>query len=399
GLYDGAMDLELTSSTLLFTEGEATAEIGGVNLQGATFSVEGASVEVVGNAVMLPKVQLTSGELLLPDGALVEEFVGTGGAKLLLAGGGDFAFTSDFSVDATAQEPFQLASDSEVAASFQINSFSKVCLDFVEVTNVNNSGEAIVSLGENGSDSGAESGWQFKACEDVLFPEYEVLFPCEKGLTVFLNSSSGSPESYQWDFGDGTTSTEATPKHSYAEIGNYEVSLTIRNGDEEVTFLNTIEIELNGVEVPQVVASGASSLASLANASTYQWFVDGDSIAGATERSYNHQDVSGDYQVLITNDTCSAISDPFSVRVSSIPETLKGLEIYPNPANQQVTIQLPNTAANATARLISMQGQVIIEETLSLGESNLRVDQLPRGMYLLRISVPEGQLIRRLLIE
>ena len=38
----------------------------------------------------------------------------------------------------------------------------------------------------------------------------------------------GDEITYRWDFGDGTTSsTEANPKHTYTEIGNYEARLTV----------------------------------------------------------------------------------------------------------------------------------------------------------------------------
>lgn len=36
-----------------------------------------------------------------------------------------------------------------------------------------------------------------------------------------------SPISYQWDFGDGNTSTEATPSHEYSAAGQYVVTLTV----------------------------------------------------------------------------------------------------------------------------------------------------------------------------
>jgi outer membrane protein OmpA-like peptidoglycan-associated protein len=36
-----------------------------------------------------------------------------------------------------------------------------------------------------------------------------------------------APYTYAWNFGDGTTSTEANPKHSYAKEGTYTASLTI----------------------------------------------------------------------------------------------------------------------------------------------------------------------------
>ncbi|HAA12787.1 MAG TPA: hypothetical protein DCE41_14290 [Cytophagales bacterium] len=399
GLYDPNADLQFESANITFPQGDASLEIGVSSLEGATFNVEGGNVEVVGQNVVLPVVNLSSGQLLLPDGASVESFAGGRGAELQLEGGGQVTFTPDFVLEATAEEPFLLTSNSETSASFEINSFTKVCLENVALSNVNNSGEAIISLGEAGTQAGGETGWQLKACEDVLFPAYEVLFPCEQGITVFRDNSSGSPESYLWDFGDGNTSADASPKHTYATVGSYDVTLTVVNGDEEVTFVNNLDIEANGVEVPGVVASGASSLASLVNAATYQWFFNGDSIAGANERSYNHQGVVGDYQVMISNDTCSAISAIFPVEVASIPEALKGLEVYPNPAQQYVTLQLPVGTTDAQVTLLTLQGQLVMKDDFIAGKAELEVTQLPQGLYLLRISVPEGNLVRRLVIE
>ena len=34
--------------------------------------------------------------------------------------------------------------------------------------------------------------------------------------------------SYLWNFGDGTTSTEANPTHVYGEKGTYTVELTVK---------------------------------------------------------------------------------------------------------------------------------------------------------------------------
>ena len=45
----------------------------------------------------------------------------------------------------------------------------------------------------------------------------------------FYGSAYGSepPYSYHWDFGDGTTSTEQNPVHTYTKAGNYTVTLTV----------------------------------------------------------------------------------------------------------------------------------------------------------------------------
>lgn len=44
---------------------------------------------------------------------------------------------------------------------------------------------------------------------------------------AFSDTSSGDPSEWSWDFGDGTTSAEQSPTHSYATEGAYSVSLTV----------------------------------------------------------------------------------------------------------------------------------------------------------------------------
>ncbi|MBI2968191.1 MAG: PKD domain-containing protein [Bacteroidetes bacterium] len=50
-------------------------------------------------------------------------------------------------------------------------------------------------------------------------------------LTIsFTDMSSGSPNSWYWDFGDSTTSTQQNPVHTFPAQGNYWVCLTISDG-------------------------------------------------------------------------------------------------------------------------------------------------------------------------
>jgi len=45
--------------------------------------------------------------------------------------------------------------------------------------------------------------------------------------SVQCYSTSEKAKSYLWDFGDGTTSTEADPKHTYEELGQYHIRLKV----------------------------------------------------------------------------------------------------------------------------------------------------------------------------
>lgn len=49
------------------------------------------------------------------------------------------------------------------------------------------------------------------------------------GLTVKFTNTSKLSDSYKWDFGDATSSTEQNPSHTYAAAGVYKVKLTATN--------------------------------------------------------------------------------------------------------------------------------------------------------------------------
>ncbi len=54
------------------------------------------------------------------------------------------------------------------------------------------------------------------------------LIGCQPYTAVFSDSSlHGTPVTYLWTFGDGSTSTQANPQHTYINTGLYNVSLTI----------------------------------------------------------------------------------------------------------------------------------------------------------------------------
>ena len=47
--------------------------------------------------------------------------------------------------------------------------------------------------------------------------------------TVFTDQSARTPTEWQWTFGDGNSSTEQNPNHTYTENGTYEVCLIVSN--------------------------------------------------------------------------------------------------------------------------------------------------------------------------
>jgi PKD repeat protein len=104
------------------------------------------------------------------------------------------------------------------------------------------------------------------------------------GEKISFTSTSEDAESYLWDFGDGGTSTDQNPVHTYANEGNYTVKLTAFSKGEkkksEAILLEFITIPLSNYFVGpyQVNATYTSDCAVQSN-NTYTLTI----TAGATQ--------------------------------------------------------------------------------------------------------------------
>jgi PKD repeat protein len=62
-------------------------------------------------------------------------------------------------------------------------------------------------------------------------------------LTVsFVDTSSGSPTAWEWDFGDGARASTASATHTYAAPGSYVVRLAVSNAGGAASTTRTIEV-------------------------------------------------------------------------------------------------------------------------------------------------------------
>jgi len=73
----------------------------------------------------------------------------------------------------------------------------------------------------------------FTTSESTYFVDDEIEFKNE----------STDATSYLWSFGDGTTSTDESPKHTYSIGGSYDVSLEATGEGGKVAVSNTLEIK------------------------------------------------------------------------------------------------------------------------------------------------------------
>ncbi len=71
---------------------------------------------------------------------------------------------------------------------------------------------------------------KISVCDTCTLPAPVANFSyTNSGLTVTFTDNSSDAQTYLWDFGDGNTSTQKNPNHTYTSQGNYTVCLTVSN--------------------------------------------------------------------------------------------------------------------------------------------------------------------------
>ncbi|WP_318238897.1 PKD domain-containing protein [Methanolacinia petrolearia] len=134
-------------------------------------------------------------------------------------------------------------------------------------------------------------------------------------LTVkFTDNSTGNITSWKWEFGDGGTSIEQSPSHTYNDAGNYSVRLTVKNsrGTDNILKRNYIAVAKLSGESPAadfglVPATGSAPLVVVftdksANTPTsWKWDFENDGIIDSTAQnpSYTYRN-TGTYSVALT---------------------------------------------------------------------------------------------------
>ena len=88
----------------------------------------------------------------------------------------------------------------------------------------------------------------FIIVRDVPLTSFDFASPVG-GTVSFINTTPiGTADSFIWDFGDGNTSDEENPTHTYATSGSFTVTLTAINecGSKEIT--DVVEITISNIE-------------------------------------------------------------------------------------------------------------------------------------------------------
>lgn len=128
------------------------------------------------------------------------------------------------------------------------------------------------------------------------------------GYSVILETDSLGGDGYQW-LKDGQIITGATDnKYAAFSDGSYTIAVTDSGGCAGES--TSIAVNVNPLPQP-VITQGSDTLYSNINAVSYQWYLNGNAINGATDQNYIASQ-SGLYSVMVTDGNgCTGTSNIF----------------------------------------------------------------------------------------
>lgn len=161
-----------------------------------------------------------------------------------------------------------------------------------------------------------------------------------------------------------------------------------------------VKVTINDDVAKPVISENNDILSSSVTGTTYQWFLNGNPISGATSQTFAPTG-NGNYTVQVGNGKCLNISDVYSFTLGVNSYDLdKAVRIYPNPANEVIYIEAPISAnKEITIHVYSVIGKLVYTETYSnngqVHHVNLGTIQA-EGIYFLKLQSGSEQITRKI---
>lgn len=301
--------------------------------------------------------------------------------------------------------------------------------DYAPIHTYEFSGDYLVSLqvfGENCHSYFDQYVYVSVEPEDTNYEHecYAMFYPVnKKGNKVkFINESYGEISTYTWEFGDGNSSSKKNPLHTYAEPGEYIVTLTIASDslcystidmsiwagdyDTDSTLVALFLPEINGTEVTFINQSQGDVW-------NYHWdFGDGttDNTANPTHfyseiGKYivtlgigNNVDVNTfTMEIDLENDTYKGFFDNKNATdINDNTIQISELKAFPNPVGELTNIGFTSDESTlGELTIYNITGAVVLNKTVDINNGKNKVElntsTLNSGIYFLQLNTANNK--------
>jgi hypothetical protein len=133
---------------------------------------------------------------------------------------------------------------------------------------------------------------------------------------------------------------------------------------------------------------------------SYQWLLNGSAISTAVSQVYTAV-ASGEYSVQVTDSNgCNTVSTQQQVTLSGIENISSNdfVRIYPNPlsvGNWQ--LEVSSDWIGSTVEILDASGKFIAVSVIRSLKSEVRADDLPEGVYMMKVTAIDRNIVRKLI--
>jgi PKD repeat protein len=246
----------------------------------------------------------------------------------------------------------------------------------------------------------------------ILSENYtDKICPGDKQIRLYVDQPV-TGYNYQW-FRNGSPISGATSSsyQDYLDAGDYKVeaSLTGCRSSSDIKKLEFPDAPPKPVLFTQNGPNVWYLVSSVNNAANYRWYFNGAVIPGATTYLYVAGKNFGKYYIVISNEKgCYVRSDEITIPTGTTAiediDPFESLNIYPNPSNGLVNIEMSNQIFDDIyISVVSQSGKEVmkmkLEKTTNDFTWQLDLTRQARGVYFISLSLDKYKSNKKVIIK
>lgn len=230
---------------------------------------------------------------------------------------------------------------------------------------------------------------------------------------AFQDNSSGSPDNWNWTFGDGRSSNEQNPSHTYLFPGNYEVCLTVNNQCGTTRSCQQITVTCSPPQANFSTSFNGLNQSFTDNSSgdptSWGWTF-GDGGSSTDENPTHTYNQPGIYTVCLTvSNTCGGNTNCQQVNIvvnniDPVGKDKEAITLFPNPTKERVFLKFRDfQTQHVQVQLLALSGRQLGNWEWQITSSGttevIEVNHLPSALYYLKITSDVGVWLRPFLVN
>lgn len=209
---------------------------------------------------------------------------------------------------------------------------------------------------------------------------------CPPFTVEFINESEPLNAQFLWNFGDGQSSTDKSPKHIFENPGNFDIKLVAEylGCKDSATIINLVKVYEN--DTPNIRLVDNTLYTDIYQGALYEWYKNNEFVYGSSDNFYTPFEY--DYYHVVKTNKYGCVSAPSSKILSfEKTEIYKDDVIFNNLTHDYFSIKYNELVKKI--EIYNADGLKVKEFSQKNLLNNYSVDELGNGIYFVRLFIDD----------